>query len=281
MKAPCQTIGKTFLNTQFSARKRTAHKGDFGHVLVIGGDYGMGGAVRLAAEAALHVGSGLVSVATRAEHITLVSASRPEIMCHAIQSAEEMLPLLQKATVVVIGPGLGKSAWSRGLFDIISTALQPVVVDADALNLLAEQSDRIKKNDHWIVTPHAGEAGRLLRRSAEEVQANRLESAKNLADLLGGVVVLKGADTIVFSDDELPSVCPFGNPGMASAGMGDVLSGVIAGLLAQHFLPLSAAKAGVLLHALAGDEAAKIKGERGLLAMDLMPELHKLVNFRK
>ncbi len=271
-----QMLDKTLLSTAFSPRARDAHKADFGHVLVIGGDAGMGGAVRLSAESALRVGAGLVSVATHPEHVALVSGSCPEIMCHGIEKASALLPLLEKASVIVLGPGLGKSKWSRHLFELaLAETDLPKVVDADALNLLSESPCT---QHNWILTPHPGEAARLLQEDVEAVQADRIESANALANRFGGVVVLKGAGTIVQMENELPSICPYGNPGMATAGMGDVLSGVLGGLLAQHFSLLSSAKIGVLLHALAGDEAAKVQGERGLIATDLMTHLHRLVN---
>ncbi len=270
-----QILDKSLLSTAFPKRARDAHKTDFGHVLVIGGDVGMGGAVRLSAEGALRVGAGLVSVATRSEHVALVSGSCPEIMCHGIEKASALSPLIEKASVIVLGPGLGKSKWSRQLFELVLAVDLPKVMDADALNLLSESPCH---QHHWILTPHPGEAARLLQIDVETVQADRIESANALANRYGGVAVLKGAGTIVQMENELPSICPYGNPGMATAGMGDVLSGVIGGLLAQHFSLLSAAKIGVLLHAVAGDEAAKINGERGLVATDLMPHLHRLVN---
>jgi hydroxyethylthiazole kinase-like uncharacterized protein yjeF len=270
-----QTLDKNLLSTVFSPRTRDAHKGDFGHVLIIGGDYGMGGAVRLSAEAALRVGAGLVSVATHPEHVALVSSACPEVMCHGIEKASAVEPLLDKASVVIVGPGLGKTKWSRHLFELAMTVDLPTVVDADALNLLSE-SPCVAHN--WILTPHPGEAARLLQQDIESVEADRIESANALVNRFGGVVVLKGAGTIIEMENELPAICPYGNPGMATAGMGDVLSGVIGGLLAQHFSLLSAAKIGVLLHAVAGDEAARVAGERGLIATDLMPYLHRLVN---
>lgn len=264
------------LSKQFSSRDRHAHKGDFGHVLMIGGDYGMGGAIRLSAQAALRVGAGVVTVATRQEHIALVCASYPEIICHGIHDASDLSPILKKATVIVIGPGLGQSDWSKNLMQAALQASKPMVIDADALNLLSKSP---QKKDHWILTPHVGEAARLLHCTPLEIQADRFSASKKLLDSYGGVVVLKGCESIVAIENEYPSVCKAGNPGMATSGMGDVLSGVIAGLLAQHFSLLSAAKTGVLLHAMAGDKAAQ-KGERGMIASDLMTPLRQLVNGR-
>lgn len=263
------------LSSYFPKRDRNAHKGDFGHVLVIGGDAGMGGAVQIAAKAALRVGAGLVSVATRETHVAMMNAACPEVMCHAVNAPADLLPLLKKATVIVIGPGLGKSEWSRELLQMVLSVDLPMVLDADALNLLSESP---KKHSNWILTPHPGEAARLLQCTVKQVQADRLLSSKKLIEQYNGVVVLKGAGTIVQSESEIPVICSAGNPGMASGGMGDALSGVIGGLLAQQFPLLTAAKIGVLLHAMAADKSAQASGERGMLASDLMPYLRQLVN---
>ncbi|EKD92334.1 MAG: Carbohydrate kinase family [uncultured bacterium] len=235
----------------------------------------MAGAVRISGEAALRVGAGLVSVATRKEHIAAINAARPEIMCHGVACVADLTVLLEKATVVIIGPGLGQSDWSKLLFHAAINLNKPMVVDADALNLLSQSP---QKNSNWILTPHLGEASRLLGNTMVAIQENRLLSAENLVKKYSGVVVLKGAGTIVAAENAAPTMSHFGNPGMGSGGMGDALSGVIGGLLAQHFTLLDATKIGVIIHAKAGDMAAKAKGERGLLAMDLMDYFRKLVN---
>ncbi len=256
-------------------RERDANKGNFGHVLVVGGNKGMGGAARLAGEAAARVGAGLVSVATRSEHVALISGSRPELMAHATESPADLPELLKKATFIVIGPGLGQDRWAQELFDRIVATDLPMVVDGDALNLLAKNP--IKK-DEWILTPHPGEASRLLKCSVDDIQNDRFASVKKLQCEYGGVCVLKGAGTIIEGRKGVPRVCIAGNPGMASGGIGDVLSGVIAGLAGQDLSLEKAAQLGVLVHATAGDKVAREDGERGLLALDLMPELRKLVN---
>ena len=201
-------------------RQRETSKSDYGHVLVVGGDYGMGGAVRMAAEAAMRVGAGLVSVATRPEHIAIVSGCRPEIMCHQINAPADLDPLIARATVLVIGPGLGKSDWSQGLLTKLRMAAQPKIIDADGLNLLAEKPVH---RDDWVLTPHPGEAARLLKCTVAEVQQDRFAAAKKCQHQYGGVVVLKGAGTIIQSDDPVAMLCPAGNPGMASGGMGDII----------------------------------------------------------
>ena len=259
-------------------RRRNVHKGHFGHVLVVGGNHGMGGAGRLAAEAALRVGSGLVSLATRPEHVGAVLAARPEIMVHAVGGAEELRPLLRKASVIAIGPGLGQDEWASALWAAVRGAGRALVVDADALRLLAAEP---LNRDDWVLTPHPGEAAELLGVCGAEVNTQRLETARQLQQRYGGSVVLKGVGSIVASGSAVPpALCSDGNPGMATAGMGDVLTGVIAGLLAQGMGLRDAAEAGVCLHAASGDVAAAAGGERGLLAGDVIDGLRGLVNRR-
>ena len=258
-----------------SPRKKDAHKGHFGHVLVVGGDYGMGGAVRMTAEAALRAGAGLVTVATRPEHVMVVSGSRPEVMCHQVATAEDLMPLAERASVIVIGPGLGTSDWSKALLAYIVTLSQPMVIDADALNLLAQEP---MQRAHWILTPHPGEASRLLNETVQAVQNNRFKAAAALQQQYGGVAILKGVGTIVQTSEKKSMVCTGGNPGMATAGMGDILSGVLGGLLAQGLTVSQAAEVGVMVHALAADQAVMGDGERGLLATDLLPHIRMLVN---
>jgi NAD(P)H-hydrate epimerase len=264
------------LPKRLAPRPRSAHKTQFGHVLVIGGDLGMAGAARMAAEAAARSGAGLVSVATRAAHAGLQAAVRPELMFHGIESSAEIEALLDRATVIAIGPGLGRDDWGRALLQTVLGCDKPLVLDADALNLLAiEPSFRA----NWILTPHPGEAARLLKMTPAEVEADRFAAVEDLALRFGGIAVLKGAGSLIASkDDGLVALCAVGNPGMATGGMGDVLTGVIAGLLAQGLPPFTAAKAGVYLHGQAGNLAAQNGGERGLLATDLLPYIRQWVN---
>lgn len=256
-------------------RLRTAHKGLFGHVLAVGGDHGYGGAARLCAEAALRAGAGLVSLATREEHVSGVLAARPEIMVHGVTGAADMQTLLQKASVVALGPGLGKADWGHGLWEKALETDCPVVVDADALNLLAQSP---RQRDNWVLTPHPGEAARLLGCSTATIHADRYAAIEKLQQRYGAVVVLKGAGTLVRDGSQRPTaVCSDGNPGMASGGMGDVLTGIIAGFIAQGWDLVRAAELGVCLHAAAADKAARA-GERGLLASDLMSHIRRLAN---
>ena len=257
-------------------RSRSAHKGHFGHVLVVGGNHGMGGAARLAAEAALRVGSGRVSLATRQCHVAPVLAARPEVMVHSVDGPRDLHLLLHQASVVVIGPGLGQDDWARGLWAAAFDAHRPLVVDADALRLLA--ADPVNRDD-WVLTPHPGEAAALLAVSTAEINAQRLDAAHRLHQRYGGSVILKGAGSVVASVGDVPvAICSNGNPGMASGGMGDVLSGVIGGLLAQGLDLREAGEGGVCLHAAAADRAAVEGGERGLLAGDVIDCLRGLVN---
>ncbi len=267
----------TDLNRLLPRRDRDAHKGHFGHLLVIGGDHGFGGAVLMAAETAGRLGAGLVSCATRAEHLPAFLARRPEVMAHAVRSGQELAPLLARATAVVIGPGLGQGSWSEQLLAAALASNLPLVVDADALNLLARLSP--PRRDDWLLTPHPGEAARLLGSDTATLGRDRFAAARALQQRFGGAVVLKGSGSLV-SDGESVSVCPYGNPGMASGGMGDVLSGVLGGLLAQHLTVGDAARLGTCLHGRAADLAAEAAGERGLLATDLILHLQRLANPR-
>lgn len=255
-------------------RARDAHKGRHGHVLCVGGDHGMGGAVRMAAEAALRVGAGLVSVATRPTHVAAMTQARPELMCHGVDCGDGLGSLLQRAKTAAIGPGLGQGQWGRGLFQQMLQARLPLVVDADALNLLA--AEPAARGD-WVLTPHPGEAGRLLGCSTGEVQVDRPAAATELARRYDAVVILKGAGSLVAAVDRDLWVCAEGNPGMAVGGMGDLLTGVVTGLLAQGLSAERAARVAVYLHAAAADIAAA-DGERGLLPGDCLWPLRRLVN---
>lgn len=256
-------------------RRRDAHKGCFGHVLIIGGELGYSGAARLAGEAAARIGAGLVTVATRPEHAALLNLTRPELMCRGVLSHHELEPLFNRANIIAVGPGLGQSAWGKTMLSAALSSGLPLVVDADALTLLAQEPQQRKD---WILTPHPGEAARLLHASTSAVNSDRYAAVAQIQRRYGGVIVLKGAGTLVVGPDGSPRVATSGNPGMATGGTGDVLTGVIAGLIAQGSTPLEAATFGVQLHGRAGDLAAANAGERGLLAGDLMMPLRTLAN---
>jgi hydroxyethylthiazole kinase-like uncharacterized protein yjeF len=270
-------ITQSWLAKILPPRPRTAHKGASGHVLIVGGGRGMAGAAHLAGEAALRVGAGLVTIATRAENIAAIVSERPELMVRAVESRDALEPLMAAADVVAIGPGLGQDEWARAMFAAAMATDKPLIVDADALNLLAQQQ---QARGNWILTPHPGEAARLLTLNTSQVQADRLGAAQALAQHYQAIVVLKGAGSIVTRHSEgieTPFICDAGNPGMATAGTGDVLTGVIAGLHGQLDDAFVAARAGVLVHAMAGDCAAA-DGQRGLIASDLFPHLRAMVN---
>jgi ADP-dependent NAD(P)H-hydrate dehydratase / NAD(P)H-hydrate epimerase len=255
-------------------RLRTAHKGYFGHVLVIGGDCGMTGAPRMAAMGAARVGAGMVTIATRKDHACFMNIEQPELMSYGVETKEDLVPLLERATVVVIGPGIGQTEWAKRLFATVLEFNLPMVVDADALNLLAAHP---LKRTNWILTPHPGEASRLLNTATKVIQKDRYNAALKLQQQYGGVCLLKGAGSIVVDEEQRISVCTEGNPGMASGGMGDLLSGIIAGLIAQGMPLAIAACFGMCLHARAGDLAVEEISECGLLATDLLPFVAQVV----
>lgn len=263
------------LQSLLTPRKRATHKGDYGHVLIVGGNFGMTGAVRLAGEAALRTGAGLVSIATRQQHAATISSARPELMSHGIETGEALKELSARASVIAIGPGLGQDEWAQEMLAMALARNLPLVVDADALNLLAQINI---ERQQWVLTPHPGEAGRLLGETTQEVSSDRFAALSRLAEKYAAIVVLKGAGTLVQSQSDVPAVCGGGNPALASGGMGDVLTGVIAGLIAQGLDLTKASQLAVCLHRKAADLAIRGIGERGLLATDLMPSIRRLVN---
>lgn len=263
------------INTKpLPVRSRSAHKGNFGHVLLIGGNAGFAGAIRLAGEAALRSGAGLVSIATRPQHSALLNLGRPELMCHGVEDDERITTLLAKASVIVIGPGLGQDDWANSLFAHALQSHKVCVVDADALNLLACNPQH---RSNWILTPHPGEAARLLDCTTVEIGFDRFAAVSALQAKFGGVAVLKGAGSLI-ADGNMIHVATTGNPGMASGGMGDVLAGLMGGLLAQGLSLTDAAQLAVHIHGLAADRHAAEFGERGLLASDLLSKLRELLN---
>ena len=265
---------------QLPPRARDAHKGHFGHVMVIGGDRGFGGAALMAAEAAARAGAGLVSVATRPEHSAAFLARRPELMVKGVPSGQELEPLLAGPSVLVVGPGLGRSPWSEQMLQQALNTGLPLVLDADALNLLAAGRHPRDAGRRWVLTPHPGEAARLLGCDNAAVQADRPDTCRRLAEQFGAAVLLKGAGTLIAGPGGPLAVCPYGNPGMASGGMGDVLAGVIGALLAQGLEPAAAAGLGACVHGHAADIAVQRHGERGLLATDLPDLIREVLNGR-
>ncbi|XKH01465.1 NAD(P)H-hydrate dehydratase [Marinobacter nauticus] len=252
-------------------RALNAHKGSFGHVLVVAGDHGYGGAGLMAAEAAARSGAGLVSLATREEHVSAALARCPSVMVRGVSHGNDLTPLLEKADVVICGPGLGQSAWGQQLLQAVMGSGKPRVLDADALNLMAGQAPSVY--DRQVLTPHPGEAARLLGCQVADVEADRLAAAKKLQQMFGGVVLLKGAGTVVAAGTGVPAIIAGGNPGMATGGMGDVLSGMVGALVAQMHSLEKATIAAACAHLAAADQAAQSQGYMGLLPVDVIEAL--------
>ncbi|MBV1921775.1 MAG: NAD(P)H-hydrate dehydratase, partial [Pseudomonadales bacterium] len=286
-------IDRPYVAKVLGKRDRGAHKGSYGHVVVIGGDHGMGGAVMMASEAAHYVGAGVVTVLTRGEHIAPLLSRHPECMAlDADTHSSTIDEIIAKATVIVAGPGIGKGAWAVSLLQKALMTDIPLVLDADGLNFLTSDAGAVfRQRGNWVLTPHPGEAARLLQCSTKDIALDRFHCVQQLSDRYNAVVTLKGAGTLISTEvsTEVATgsstgivgrvhLANVGNPGMATAGMGDVLSGVIGGLLAQQLPLLDAANAGVWLHGKAADCAVKESGERGLQATDLFPYIRRLVN---
>ena len=270
---------------QLPQRRRDSHKGKNGHVLVLGGELGMGGAVLLAAESALYAGAGWVSVATRAPHIAALTARCPEAMGFDASNVELLNQRVARASMLVLGPGLGQQADLAALLLELVQSDKPKVLDADALNWLVGQSNLkgdMQFDEQTVLTPHPGEAARLLACSVVEIEADRFAALAALVKKFRCIVVLKGAGTLVGAPNQMPIVCGLGNAGMAVAGMGDVLSGCIGALLAQakdlSLTYFEACVQAVLAHSHAADQLALEVGTRGLRASELGPEIRKALN---
>lgn len=247
-------------------RRRNSHKGTYGSALLIGGNHNMMGALALSGKACLRSGAGLTKLISRAEHQVALSQTQPELMCY---QDTDFHRLAIKSDVIAIGPGLGTDSWAWTLYEEVCKSNRPLVLDADALNCLALEPFHY---DRWILTPHPGEASRLLERPTHVIQNDRISAVQALHKRYGGVIVLKGSGTLIY-DGQNMALCRAGNPGMAVGGMGDVLTGIIAGLVAQGFSLFDAAQRGVELHARAGDKVAQIRGESSLLPSDVIDVL--------
>lgn len=280
-------------SAMLAPRVIASHKGSHGHVLIIGGDSGLGGAVIMAAEAALRSGAGLVSVITRSAHRPALLARRPEVMVLGTEDDNAYIDgLISRATAIVIGPGLGRGSWARGLMQkALSTqisAAKPLVIDADALHLLAEKREQGAakkgtgiKRDNWILTPHPGEAAALLNKSVGEIQCDRYAAVLQLNEIWGGVCLLKGSGSVICTAENSQQklfLCSEGNAGMATGGMGDVLSGIVGSLVAQGNSLKDSLCIGVCVHGEAADLSMQADGQRGMAATDLMPYIRQLVN---
>lgn len=269
----------------FPKRLSHQHKGSFGHVLVIGGHPQMGGAVMMSAEAAMHSGSGKVTILSDAKHHMAILARSPNIMTKDIQQTDfsTLSRFLRDIDTVCFGMGLGRDAWGEQNYRMVINALKntpqlkTVIWDADALWFLANHPNDLEIQPDWIFTPHSGEAARLLDCSVAEVEQDRIYSIKRLQQKYGGQWVLKGAGSLTLEPQGL-SICALGNAGMGTAGMGDVLAGMIASLKGQFGDSITLADI-VALHAKAGDELA-LSGERGLQAHEMPAQIYKLVNYQ-
>ena len=261
-------------------RKNNFHKGLGGHVLVVGGNSGLGGAAILAAEAALRIGAGKVTLASRASTVCAANARCPALMAITIDDPQQLNALCEEATVILVGPGLGQCDWARNCLKQVLASRSSLVIDADALNLIAQGNGNLLGREGWpVITPHPGEAARLLGITTAEIGRDRFAAVRSLAKFANGTALLKGAGTLVASDQAkgVVGVCTSGNPYMATAGSGDVLSGLIAGLAAQGLSPVLATELAVYLHASAADEWVAAHG-RCLIATDIIDALPRAMN---
>lgn len=278
-----ELLEKNHLITYFKPRPPASNKGNYGHVLIVAGSPGKTGAGVMAAQAALRCGSGLVTLGiprslhhileTKTTEIMTLGLSETKEQTLAPRAIKQILPIAEKMKAIAVGPGLSTHPETALLVkELITNIACPIVLDADGINNLPLASLQYSKA-LLIITPHPGEMARLLKISTKEVQENRLEAVQKTAIACQTYVVLKGDRTLVSDPEGNVFVNPTGNPGMATAGTGDVLTGVIAGFLAQGFSPIAACKAGVFLHGMAGDLACKQKGEMGLIATDVLDHI--------
>lgn len=279
------TIKKTHFKSLLTPRKNESHKGSYGHLLLVGGSPNRLGAPLMAARAALRSGAGLVTLALPERCYQKIPRGLLEVMYEPLPSgrtgrvaasAIQSIPsLLKGKEVVAIGPGLGVTAEVRQLVvEFIRKTTVPLLLDADGLNVLKDPTVLKKRLKPTILTPHPGEMGRLVNRTTTEVQANRLEIARQFSRETQTILVLKGFQTLVVTPDRQCFLNPTGNPGMATAGMGDVLTGMLGALIAGN--PdriLEAILAAVYIHGLAGDRMRNRLGDRGLLASDVIEEI--------
>ena len=265
LNAAVSLLEAEYAPLELNQRSAASYKTHHGHVFVVGGDTGTFGAVVLAAQGAARAGAGLISVYTQPEQGLYVTLAQPELML--------VRDNWQQADVLVVGPGLGQAEFGQSAWQHCLGLNKPMVVDADGLNLLAANP---VQRDNWILTPHPGEAGRLLGVSAKEVEADRFTAVRKLQAIYGGVVILKGAGSLVCGSDQHVYVLGVGNAGMACGGMGDVLAGVCGAMLGQGLNVLEAARLGAWVHSKAADLAAE-DGQRGMLATDLLPFIRRLL----
>ncbi|NMT65459.1 NAD(P)H-hydrate dehydratase [Marinobacter orientalis] len=256
-------------------RPRAAHKGRFGHVLIVAGDRGYGGAGLMTAEAASRAGAGMVTLATRPEYVAPALARCPSVIVQGLIHGSELPPLISAADVIVCGPGIGQGAWGQQMLQQVVASGKPRVLDADALNLMASRVAQPAENQ--ILTPHPGEAARLLECGVEDIENDRIQAAEEIRRLFGGVILLKGAGTVVVSGAAVPDIINGSNPGMATGGMGDVLSGILGSLYAQLGEAHLSASAAAALHLAAANRASETLGYMGLLPIDVIDALPRVL----
>lgn len=252
-------------------RKLDANKGDFGNILAIGGDHSMAGAIMMAAEACCRSGAGKVTVLTRQENIEALNVRLPNVMSAIYDDKKDLELAIKNKDFLIIGPGLGNSKWSSDLFEFFMDNNLAKLIDADGLNLLAK-SDKKYDLKNAIITPHPKEAANLLGITTKEVQKNRQETARKLHEKYGCIVVLKGANSIIYDGNNF-CLCGHSNPAMAVAGMGDILSGLIAGFTFQNISLFEAAIIGSFIHVISANLLVEEHGEIGLLPNDIVENL--------
>lgn len=269
---------------KIKARKVDTHKGDYGHVFILAGSAGMTGAAYLSCQGALLSGSGLVTLGIPKSLNLIMEVKLTEVMTLPLDETDEqslgsacedkVLSFASKADVIAIGPGLSRNSDTQNLVrNLIQRLDKPIVLDADGINAFANFADKLKERvSPLVITPHPGEMSRLVKKSVEEIQKDRKRAAKNLSQEINAVVVLKGFRTVVAEKDRL-YINESGNPGMATGGVGDILTGMIASFIGQGIEPFGAAKLAVYLHGRAGDLAKQDKGEISLIATDLLDKI--------
>ena len=275
--ATARAISYSHLKGIFTPRDIASHKGNFGHLLILGGAPGYSGAALLCSSAAIRAGVGLASLGTHPAHSPFLTSGWPEIMCHGVSRVSDLIPLFKKSSALAIGPGLSTKPWAAQIFETVEELGLPSVYDADALNLLAVTPSYRKSR---VLTPHSGEAARLLDLKVDEVEADRFSAVSKISEKFGGTSLLKGPGTIIKRENEAPYVLLDGNPGLATGGMGDVLTGIIGSFLAQGFTLEESAVIGAAVHSRAGDLVAEKYGEVGIRPSELLDEIRSLINLR-
>ena len=270
------------IRSNIPKRKQTAHKGNHGKLLIVAGDEGFGGAGILSSESGLKTGAGLVKLLTRKSHVSASLARNPEVMVSGADNAQDLEANLSWPDSIVAGPGMFDNFWSEQLlYKLLESLIDsniPTLLDAGALRLITHKAfTKIKLHEQTVLTPHPGEAAEMLKITTEEIQNNRVKSAKELQKKYGCIIVLKGHGTIICNKQNA-YLCSSGGPELAVAGSGDILSGVIGSLIAQGLTPWDAAITGVGIHAQAGEAFANDVGQIGLAASEIIAYIRTQLN---